>query len=262
MMIEKAVFGLVVALVIIYSINLINTSLLTGFVLEKIDEQTADIRIIQLYDSSCGKCYDLGRITNHISGQRLFKVISLHQIDLSSANGKELVNKYALKTAPTLVITGEVSESVVQDFWKNLGVKLLDNSTVVISSPLPYRDLESGKILGVVKIIELDDKSCEHCYDVRVHEQILARFGVYVDGVQKSDVSSQEGKNLIERYGIKAIPTVLISPDVAVYGSIMSVWPQVGYVAEDGWLVFNNTEIMYNNFGGYEDLSTGEEIAK
>jgi len=149
----------------------------------------------------------------------------------------------------------------VQDLWKNLGVELLDNSTVVISSPLPYRDLESGKILGVVKIIELDDKSCEHCYEPNVHEGILANFGVYIDEIQKSDISSPDGKNLIERYDIEAVPTVLISPEVAVYGSVMSVWPQAGYVADDGWLVFNNTEIMYN-FGGYKDLSTGQEIAK
>jgi len=261
MMIEKVVFGLVVALVIIYSVSLINTSLLTGFVLEKIDEQTVDIRIIQLYDSSCSKCYDLGRITNHISGQRLFKVSSLHQIDLSSANSKELVDKYDLKTAPSLVITGEVSENVVQDFWKNLGGRPFDNSTIVISSPPPYRDLESGKILGIVKIIELDDKACEHCYDVNVHERILANFGVYVDEVQKSDISSQEGKDLIERYGIQTVPTVLISPEVATYGSLMEVWSQVGYVADDGWLVFNNTEVMYD-FGGYKDLATGQEVAK
>ena len=260
MTIEKTVIGLALALIIIYSVSFINTSLLTGFVLEKIDEQTADIRIIQLSDSSCDKCYDLSRVTNYISEQRPFKVISLHQIDLSYADGKELVGKYGLKTAPSLVVTGEISD-ISKDFWKNLGGVFFDNSTVVISSPLPHRNLESGSILGIVKIIELEDKSCKHCYNVSINEGILARFGVYVDEIQKSDISSQEGKDLIERYGIKAVPIVLISPEVAAYGSLASVWSKVGYVADDGWFIFNNTEVMYD-FGGYKDLSTGQEIAK
>jgi hypothetical protein len=72
------------------------------------------------------------------------------------------------------------------------------------------------------------------------------------------EVNSAEGKDLIKKYKITAVPTILLSGDLEEYENFQQVWPQVGTVEADGMHVFREPgeKIM----GSYKDLKTGKLV--
>ena len=75
----------------------------------------------------------------------------------------------------------------------------------------------------------------------------------------KVDISSAEGKALVEKYAIKKVPTVVISGDLREYEGFDTVWGQVGSIEEDGTYVFRQLEVLSQNIV-YKDLTTGEVV--
>ena len=120
----------------------------------------------------------------------------------------------------------------------------------------PYRDLEQGKIVGIVNIILLTDSSCAGCYDVKINEQILARLGVFVKESVSYDLSSKEGKALVSKYKIEKAPIILLSPEASAYPVFVQAWQSVGSTEDDGWYVMRKPE----NLGTYKDLKTNEIV--
>ena len=58
-----------------------------------------------------------------------------------------------------------------------------------------------------MKLIKIYSKTCGPC---RVLEKNLVESGVKYDSV---DVASEEGEDLIEVYGVRAVPTLLLVDD-------------------------------------------------
>lgn len=111
---------------------------------------------------------------------------------------------------------------------------------------------------GEVEIIGLVDKSCENCYPVTVHSNIMiSQHGVPLSEMEIVDINSGKGKELVEKFNINYIPTVIMSNNLKKF-PIAELWSQLGTI-EDGWYVFRSTASM-NNFGVYKNLATGEEI--
>lgn len=109
-----------------------------------------------------------------------------------------------------------------------------------------------------LRIIGIVDSTCTNCYDISLHGSILAtNYGVPVTNIEVYDVNSQEGVNLLNKYNILYVPTIIVSEGLKDYG-IVDVWSQLGTI-EDGWYVFRSTASM-NSFGVYKRLDTGQEI--
>jgi len=112
-------------------------------------------------------------------------------------------------------------------------------------------------VAGLVELTLLNDSSCTKCYDVNVHKTILNRFGITLAAEKTLDVSDDEGKALIEKYGITLVPTMIISQDASAYPLFTPVWATVGSVEDDGVYVFRKPDVMKVP---YKDLSTGEVL--
>ena len=159
---------------------------------------------------------------------------------------------------PALVVTGEINkdDSLIK-FFANLGQS--DEETFVLRHKFyPYKDLTENTVRGKTQIYLLSDETCEECYDVKQHLSILGSYGLNASTAITTDISSKLGQELLQKYRITKIPTLVLTGDLDVFANLKKVWPQVGTMETDGTYVFrsglDSTKVTYKN------LSTGELI--
>jgi thiol-disulfide isomerase/thioredoxin len=208
-----------------------------------------------LNDKTCVDCFNLNTILDQIKKENV-KINSNQTIDASSAEGKQLIEQFAIKKLPTFLVKGELEKnSVLTKFFSQAG-DTADNTFVFRQTGGPYIDTATGKVKGKLNLILITDITCAECYDVTQHEAILSQFGMQPTS-KVVDVKSTEGKSLVSKYGIKMVPAFVLSGDVAAYPSFKPVWPEVGMIASDGAYVFTKGVPF---MGVYKNLTTNKVI--
>ncbi|MEK6916701.1 MAG: hypothetical protein AABW92_03065 [Nanoarchaeota archaeon] len=210
------------------------------------------VSLTQLRDSSCKYCKTPNSIIS-VLGQSGIVFSSERNIDVSSQEGQQLVKRFSITQVPTIILDNEASYyDGFESTWSSVGTKN-EGYFILRSLNLPYKDLATGKEVGVVHLTLLNDGSCQKCYDVNVHKEILSRYGMTFATEKTIDVSSNEGKALVEKYSITKVPTTILSEGASAYPSLVNVWKQVGSVEKDGNFVFRNIDAMgkvtYKNLG-------------
>lgn len=172
--------------------------------------------------------------------------------------GRKMVKKYQIEKLPTVVVefTGE-GEMGIEDFFNEELGKIVDGKFILTSILAPYYNLTSKKIEGLVEVTYLTDSSCTECYDVKKHDLALGNLGINTANAKIIEVSSDAGKQLIEKYQITKIPTVLVSGELDAYTVFKSTWQDVGMVADDGTHIFTELDLMGDS---YKDLGSGKII--
>ena len=213
------------------------------------------VSVINIVDSLCKECTSLNQVADALK-QSGVGITEEKAYEYSSNKGIELINKFGIGRVPAMLISNEIDrydnikEQVQQAAEEKQGFYVLDATSA------PYRNLSKGKVVGLVKIILLEDKSCKECYDVDINKQILPRFGVFVNEEAYADISSAEGGELIAKYNIEKVPALLLSPEALEYPVFVRVWQSVGSAEEDGWYVMRKPE----GLGTYKDLTTNEIV--
>lgn len=112
--------------------------------------------------------------------------------------------------------------------------------------------------MGLVNLTYLVDSTCPACYKAdQVQKPILTQgYGIALNYERAVDISSFEGQNLISRYNITKVPTVLLSADADQYANLKNVWKNVGTVEADGWYVFREMQQLQGVI--YKDLVTNQ----
>lgn len=216
----------------------------------------ADIDIVVLQESSCQDCFNLSPLIDIIKKENV-KVNSEKTVEITSSEGVELISKYSITKAPTLVISGEIEKDArLKAMWPQLG-EIKDDTFILRQVGAPYVLISSGDVKGRIKWAMLTDTSCSECYDVTIHEQILRRFGMPTQNQQVISSQLSDGKELIAKYKIKLLPTIILTGDVEAYPSLIKIWPQVGTIEEDGAYVFREG---VKQMGIYKDLTVNEVI--
>lgn len=214
------------------------------------------VSVINLVDSSCKKCVSLAGIVNAFE-QIGVKVVEEKTVEYKSEEGKQLVSKFGVREIPALIISKDILDyDSIKQIWNQLNTTEKEGFFALHSTVPPYIDASTDKVVGLVTLIMLNDKTCNTCYDVLVNKQILARFGIATDKEFSYDVSSNEGKDLINKYKITKVPIIVLSPETKVYDSFTQVWDQVGTIENDGWYVMRSPEVL----GTYKDLSTNQIV--
>ena len=218
------------------------------------------VTLTVLSDSSCSDCFDMQSFVD--SMKQAGVVVSKEDVvDYESEQGALLASAYEIKRVPALIISKDIENysSIIQAL-NQMGTNEKDDSYVFQTLQPPYKDTETNKIRGLVDLVNLVDGSCDSCYNVSSHKDILQQgYGVVINSEVTYDISSAKGKQLLTKYNITSVPTILISPESEVYQNLNSIWGQVGTVEDDGWYVFRDETSMIN-FGGYKNLETGEFI--
>lgn len=227
----------------------------TNALTEKIEGR---VTLYNLKDAECAKCSNLTPLINQIKGAGI-KISEEKIIAPSSAEGEELIKKYKIQFTPTIILSEDAAlYDVIQNAWPQVGSKESDGSYVLRLVNPPFINLTTNELRGLVSIIYLTDKSCTECYDVSLHKQILENpqsFAITLDKEETIDISDAKGEELIAKYNITQVPTVILSDEVNVYPS-SQVLNQFFSVEKDGSYVFRRAVIV----GTYKDLTTSQVV--
>lgn len=240
---------LVIVLAVVYAVN----TTITSSVAKPL---TAKVQVTYLLDSSCNKCVNLSAISKTLKS----KGIPLGNdkfVKYDSYEGKNLIEKFGIAQIPAAIISSDIDYyPATRDALVQAGA-IKKSGAYFINAPLPpYRDLKSNEIVGFTDLIIITDKSCTQCYDVAINNQILANFGIAINTGKIYDVNSSEAQQLISKYSISKVPTLLLSPDAKYYKTFAKAWSQVGIVENDGWFVMTKPEVI----GVVKDLQTNNLI--
>ncbi|MBR9690687.1 hypothetical protein GOV08_03300 [Candidatus Woesearchaeota archaeon] len=227
-----------------------------------IDAKTGDVKgLIQLFQivkSDCVSCTDLSPFIKQLKDSGL-KMKSEQFLEYDGQKAQEIIDKYKITKLPAIILNNEASYySNIVDQWNQLGTRESDGSFILRRINPPYFDLEENKVKGEVFMTAITDRSCTECYDaVGVHTEIFLRAGVPISDTKEIDVSSSEGKSLLEKYGITKVPMIILDGDLEYYTVLEKAWSQVGTIEEGNYL-FRNIELLKLP---YKDLETGQVIA-
>ncbi|MBS3152152.1 hypothetical protein J4230_01945 [Candidatus Woesearchaeota archaeon] len=201
----------------------------------------------------CSECADIGIALDQINTGG---IVIQDIINLSEKESKELTDKYKIKKLPSLILSSDASEySLIKQSWNSVGSEEDDGSFVLRNFLPPYKNLETGKIDGLVSLTYVVDSSCSECYNVSVHKNIINSYGLKIAGEKTLDVNTPEGLEYTKLNGINLVPTAVLSSDAKLYSAFYRVFTQVSNES-NGNLVFTSVELM----GTYKDLQSGEVI--
>jgi hypothetical protein len=246
----SSIIGIVVVLIIAISIfNMFILSGMSGTIsgeVSKIGEENrpADITISVISYSDCADCYDIGQAVSEI---KTFNVKTENEVTLQwdSPEAQSLISKYSINALPALVITGETTKSNVRSSLEGFGGFQDDGSVIFTAPVLPYYDVSQEKILGIVSIITVKDSSCAQCIDMEGLTNIFKESGVTVAEEKVLEYDSPEGSDLVARFGIKEVPTLVVSGDITDYASINQLWDQLITVEKEGFYVIPAVQSPY-----------------
>ncbi|MAG22397.1 MAG: hypothetical protein CL943_03800 [Candidatus Diapherotrites archaeon] len=193
---------------------------------------------IILEADECEVCADVSYFIDSLTENGVF-VGEEKAVGYATDEGKELTTTYSIGKAPALLLSDDIDAyPLILDSLKSAGLQAESGYYIIESAP-PYIDVTNGETKGLIDIIYLADESCENCYDVMVHKNILGRFAVAIGEEQTIDVSSTEGADLIQDYNIGKVPAIVLKGELSIYPSFESIWMQrLGTREEDGSYVF------------------------
>lgn len=222
-----------------------------ALVLDKIDAPYFDLSsnelkgkviIKEIVDSSCDECFSLTPVIESLMNSNVL-ISGGDIIEYDSVEGKRLIKEFDIKKIPALLISDDVNYyEGLKESLNKIGAEEKNKYYSLHSLVPPYRDLESNKIAGLVELIMINDETCVECYDVNYNKKILANLGLTIKSEVIYDVSSNEGKELISKYNIEKVPTILLSPEAEEYTSFVQAWDAVGSEESDGWFIMKLPE--------------------
>jgi predicted DCC family thiol-disulfide oxidoreductase YuxK len=221
---------------------------------QQIAQEPAQLEAIELVDKACENCFSMSYLLSVLKQEDVvFKRI--RQLDINSEEGQALKDQYKVTKVPIMLITGEIDKN--QDFldlFKGFGE---DKGNVLISDVYPpYKDLKTNQIVGLVDLTVIYDSTCTECYNTKKHLDFLKAEGIEPVSEKKLDVSSEEAQQLIAKYNITKVPTIILSPAAKNYKIFTEHWQEVGKVADDGFYIYTAPE----KIGTYKDLIKNEII--
>ena len=195
---------------------------------------------------------EISKLKTQLEGMGI-KINKYEMISYSSDEGKKLVAENEITYLPTLLVSKEISkywwafDSIIKSFEEN-------EEYYRFAEPFfPNKEILTGKIKGKVEMIYITNKSCEDCFNVTSLKSIFQNLGIYVDSERYADVASSEGKNLLAKYNITAIPTTILSKEISDYTSIKEILEQVGTFESDKGFILRKLDalrVKYQNTGG------------
>lgn len=225
------VFGIALVLFGLYS--LIQTSSTSKIVDQKIIEakeaaRPAEIQMAIIQNPNCDDCFDIAPLVDSIRKLNV-NITKEENLNLDSARAKELIDEYNIEKIPAVLLFGEINKTRIRDMDQR------DNALVFIQLTPPYTNAKSNLVMGRVSSILLKDSSCNKCTDLSPFLDQLKQSGIKMVSERDVDGNSKEGKQLIERYSIEMLPTLILSDDLDVYSSdIVNSLNQIGSVEADG----------------------------
>ena len=206
----------------------------------------AELQLTKLVPDSCDSCFKIEGAVDELKNLNV-NIKNEETISSSSQQGKELISKYNIKKLPTIIVSGEITKSEqITNYFEEKG-EIQEDTFIYTSLIPPYLDIASNQIKGLVQIKYLIDSSCEKCIDLTPISSALQQQGLFVQDEQSIEYNSNEGKELINRFDIKEVPSILISEEVDYYSEIKDALIQSGATKKEGFYAVNSTLPPYRD---------------
>ncbi len=238
------ILGIALALNILLTFN-INKELKKDAELAKESLKPAKIELILLKNSKCNDCYDIAAITQNIKNLNL-NITKERALEFDSKEGKEAIAKHKIEKIPAIIVTGEIEKASIQ------GLEKKENALVLTKLAPPYTNAATGRIEGRVILYHLKDAECAKCNELKVFISQIKGAGIKISEEKSISANSDEGRELIKKYNIGFVPTIILSKDAAEYSIISQAWLQVGSKETDGSYVLRVVNPPFIN------LTTGQ----
>jgi hypothetical protein len=201
------------------------------------------IDIIEI-SADCADCVDLSTVSASFSD--IGVEIDDHDVyAYDSSKGQEMIEKYGIEKVPTMIVVSKkVSELGLE------GAFDVKENYAVFDMNAPYIELASGKLRGVVDMIEISPQ-CDECLSLMPLKAQFESMGVIVGSYEVVGAKSVRGSNLIEGLGLDFAPALLISKNLEEYGWIIS---SIGEALEDR----GDYYLFKSAVPPYKDLKTGQ----
>ena len=222
-----------VALIILSLYSTIQVSYFGSAINQKIAEakesaRPAELKMVTIVNKGCNDCFDITPVVESIKKANV-KITEEENLDLNSEKAKELVSKYKIAKIPTVLLSGEIGRASLNFLEKK------DDALVFTKTTTPYTDAQTHSIIGRVSVTILKDSSCEKCTDPIKILDIFKKSEIKISSEKTVERSSDEGKELIKKYSLKALPTLIFSKDLEAYSSeLVKNWNMYGSIEEDG----------------------------
>lgn len=247
---ENVFIGLTILLGIVVIINIAITVGLNKDIKKSSDEakeklKPANIQLYIIKNSKCADCFDVSVLQSYMKTLNV-NITKESTLDFSAKEAKDLITKYQIKKVPAVIVAGEIEKVNVE------GMEKVNDALVLADIGAPYTDATTGKIEGRVTLSILKDADCAKCNDLKNLISQLKAAGIKISQEKNVLSNTDEGKNLINKYNIGFIPTLILSKDATAYPIIQEAWPQVGSKETDGSYVLRLVNPPYIN------LTTGK----
>jgi thioredoxin-related protein len=254
----KVINILIIVLAALLLFNLYSITKSNLMINEKLEEQLkanapAKLQLIIIKDSNCKDCFDISKIVSIIKARKT-EIVKENVLEFSSAKAKTLIKRYDIEKIPTVIVAGEIEKATPELDKAQLNFKKQDNAMVFIDVEPPYIDTESNDVKGIVSLTYIKDINCNECSNMSNAIEFLKKSGVIIKETEELEWTSKRAKELIKKYDIKKIPTLILSEDAGLYDSISSFWSQVGSIEDDNYLVLRTFNPPY------VDVSTGRTL--
>jgi len=213
---EKTLTIVIAVLVVLFAILLSFPNITTPIKNIMNKEKVYSVDVIKI--NGCDDCFDLNGISSSLNKIGNIIIKNEKELTYNSVEGKKLIEKYNIKKVPALIVLS-----------KNLGKINLDekifrkeNKAAIFDKSVPYLEIDTGKVNGIVNLKEIFDSSCTECASPSNIQKQLESLGVKIGNYEKIDYLSIEGQQLIKESNINFLPVTFVSKDIEEYWWVFS----------------------------------------
>lgn len=193
--------------------------------------------------ADCEECFNLSVAFEFLGQQPGMQIVEVR--NYTRAESAELAAKYNISRLPALILTGEIENRTIPSFESS------GDALVFAQAPPPYYDVAEKRVKGIVSVVQLQS-DCEECFNASLLVDQLRSAGVTLSEVRVVRADTGEGNDLVSKYAIEKLPTLIFNKDALEYDVVSQVWPTVGSIESDGSLVLRMVNPPYVN------VSTGK----
>ena len=233
---EKTLIGIILVLIFLLAVFSLFPNLFSFSSQGKIKVEIVKIE-------GCEECFDLSLISSIIKGINNVEVKKEKTLKFDSAEAEKLIKKYEIKKIPALILLGKTGKIELDE-----SVFRKDKSFAVFDKPVPYLDLASGKIFGLVSLKEIYEPTCKECASFSRMKEQLEAAKIKVKDYELLSITGA-GKELAE--GIANLPSLLISKNIEEYWWF---FPNI----ENSLVKHGNYYRFSQQLFPYKEISTGK----
>ncbi len=235
--------------------NFVFNKVMPPYVSAETGEIRGKVNLTVISDKGCKDCFSASFYEN-LPKQLGLSITETNRVEYRTPEGRALVRNNNIKSIPTIIIQGDLGAYSLETLDKFGDID--EDKFILTEVNPPYISTISGLLKGGLNLTVLTDNSCDKCYDVNVYDNIIKQFRLYIKNDKQVDMSSYNGKYLIDKYKIEAVPTIIITGDMNLYNKPNSVWSNIGTTEKDGAYVLRKDGIK--QLGAYKNLITEEII--